>query len=122
MPMFHSEHRQLGLGSREQHPDPLLHIHPDTAQKLGIANGDWVYIETRRGRIKQRANYHEGLRVDVVDSEASWWFPERQGEIPSLFGSMESNSNVLTIDDPDLCDPLVGSWCNRGMLCKVYRA
>jgi thiosulfate reductase/polysulfide reductase chain A len=54
-------------------------------------------------------------------SKASWWFPEKQAEAPSLFGAFESNANMLTIDDPELCDPLVGSWCNRGLLCKVYK-
>jgi anaerobic selenocysteine-containing dehydrogenase len=122
MPMFHSEHRQLGIGHREKHPDPLVHIHPETAQSLGISHGDWVYIETVRGKIQQKANVTENIRPDVVSSEASWWFPEKQAEAPSLFGAFESNANILTIDNPDLCDPLVGNWCNRGLLCKVYKA
>ena len=121
MPMFHSEHRQLGMGLREKHPDPLLSIHPDTAQDLGIDNGDWVYIETKRGRIKQRANITEEMPPNVVNAEASWWFPEKKAELPSLYGALESNVNVLTIDDPDSCDPLTGSWCDRAMLCKVYK-
>ena len=45
MPQFHSEHRHIGYGMREQHPNPLMDIHPDTAQELGIADGDWVWIE-----------------------------------------------------------------------------
>ncbi len=122
MPMFHSEHRQKGIGLREKHPDPLVHIHPKTAEDLGINHGDWVYIETIRGRIRQKADVTDTIRQDVVDSEASWWFPEKTGELPSLFGALESNSNMLTLEDPDLCDPLTGAWCNRGLLCKVYKA
>ena len=52
---FNSEHRQLPL-CRKGHPEPLCDIHPETAAKLGIEDGDWVLIETRRGRIKQKAN------------------------------------------------------------------
>jgi anaerobic selenocysteine-containing dehydrogenase len=122
MPMFHSEHRQLGIGMREKHPDPLVHIHPETAKKFGIEKGDWVYIETKRGRIIEKADITESMRPDVVDAEVSWWFPEKKGELPSLFGSFESNANLLTIDDPDGCDPLTGGWCNRGLLCKIYKA
>jgi len=121
MPMFHSEHRQLGIGLREKHPDPLLSIHPDTAQRLGINDGDWVYIETRRGRIKQRAHISRDIRPDVVNAEASWWFPEKSGALPSLSGAMESNTNLLTLDDPEMCDPITGAWCNRALLCKVYK-
>jgi anaerobic selenocysteine-containing dehydrogenase len=122
MPQFHSEHRQLGIGLREMHPDPLATIHAETAASLGINNGDWVCIETRRGRIKQKAKVTDRILPNVVNAEASWWFPEKPGELPSLFGAFESNVNMLTIDDPDALDPLTGGWCNRAMLCKVYKA
>ena len=122
MPMFHSEHRQWGIGMRERHPEPLVDIHPETAQKLGISNGDWVWIETRRGRIKQKARLNDGILPNVVNVEASWWFPETPGEEPSLHGLWESNANVLTLDEPDRCDPLTGGWCNRALLCRIYRA
>jgi anaerobic selenocysteine-containing dehydrogenase len=46
---FHSENRQFGVGMRDQHPDPLADIHPETARGLNIADGDLVNIETRRG-------------------------------------------------------------------------
>jgi len=121
MPMFHSEHRQLGIGMRERHPDPLLTIHPDTARNLGIEEGDWVWIETRRGRIKQRASLNPGILPDVVNAEASWWFPEQPGEVPSLFGVFQSNANVLTPDGDEFCDPLTGGWPSRALLCKVYK-
>lgn len=121
MPMFHSEHRQLGIGTRERHPEPLMDIHPETAQKLGISESDWVWIETRRGRIKQKARLNDGILPNVVNAEASWWFPEMPGGEPSLHGLWESNANVLTLDEPDCRDPLTGGWCNRALLCRVYR-
>ena len=122
MPQFHSEHRQLGIGLRERHPDPLVTMHPDTAKKHGIKQGDWVYIETRRGKIKQKAKLTENILPNVINAEASWWFPEKEGNLPSLFGAFESNANMLTIDDPETLDPLTGGWCNRALLCKIYKA
>jgi thiosulfate reductase/polysulfide reductase chain A len=122
MPQYHSEHRQLGIGLREKHPDPLVTIHAETAGKLGIRDADWVYIETARGRIKQKAKLTRRILPNVVNAEASWWFPEKPGELPSLFGAFESNVNMLTIDEPETLDPLTGGWCNRAMLCKVYKA
>jgi thiosulfate reductase/polysulfide reductase chain A len=121
MPFFHSEYRQLGIGMRERHPEPLLDIHPDTARKLGIAEGDWVWIETRRGRIRQKARFNAGILPDVVNAEAGWWFPEKPGAEPSVHGVWESNANVLTANDEEFLDPLTGGWANRALLCKVYR-
>jgi len=95
MPMFHSEHRQIGIGMRERHPDPLVTIHPETAKKLGISDGEWVWIETLRGRITQKAHFDAGILPNVINCEASWWFPEKPGAAPSLFGAFESNANSL---------------------------
>jgi anaerobic selenocysteine-containing dehydrogenase len=121
MPMFHSEHRQLGMGLREQHPDPLMDIHPETAGKLGIANGDWAYIETRRGVIKMKAKVTTDIHPQVINCEHSWWFPEQPAREPWLGGMWESNCNVLTMNDPDTCDPVTGGWTSRALLCKVYK-
>lgn len=122
MPMFHSEHRHWGIGTRERHPDPLVDINIEDAQELDIKEGDWVYIETRRGRIKQRARVSGRIPRGVVNAEASWWFPEMPGEEPYLHGLWESNANVLTLDEPGCCDPLTGGWQTRALLCKVYKA
>jgi anaerobic selenocysteine-containing dehydrogenase len=120
-PMFHSEYRHYGMGTRAIHPDPIMEIHPDTARELGIAEGDWVWVETRRGRIKQKARVTPAIHPKVVNVQASWWFPERPGEEPHLYGIWDSLANVLTLDDPDTLDPLTGGWTNRALLCKVYK-
>ncbi len=121
-PLFHSEMRQFGIGMREQHPDPLMDIHPETASKFGIADGDWACIETLRGVIKQKANITEKIHPDVINVESHWWFPEQPAEEPSLHGLWQSNANILTLEDPDICDPLTGGWALRALLCKVYKA
>jgi thiosulfate reductase/polysulfide reductase chain A len=121
-PQYHSEHHQIAMGMRERPPDPIVDINTETARQLGINDGDWVYIETRRGRIKQKAHVTGGVRHDVVNCEASWWYPEMRGEEPYLHGLWESSVNVLTADDPDACGELVGGWALRALLCKVYKA
>jgi anaerobic selenocysteine-containing dehydrogenase len=120
-PMFHSEHRQWGTGMRELHPNPIVEIHPHTALRYGIADGDWVWIETRRGRIKQRVRLTTSIHPRVVNAEASWWFPEQPGEEPWLHGVWESNANVLTPDELETLDPLTGGWCHRALLCRIYK-
>jgi thiosulfate reductase/polysulfide reductase chain A len=120
-PFYHSEHRQIA-SLRKQHPDPLVQVHPETASRLGIGNGDWAWIETPRGRIKQKCQFYEGIEPGVVQAQHGWWFPEMPGEEPSLHGVWESNINVVTDDDPDSCNPISGGWPLRALLCKIYKA
>lgn len=115
---FHSEFRQIPK-LRRLNPDPLIEIHPDTANKLGIEEGDWVWIESIRGRVKQRAKLTDGIDSRVVHAQHGWWYPEDKRAEPSLHGVWESNINVLTdweeADEAMSCNPL------RGLLCKVYK-
>jgi anaerobic selenocysteine-containing dehydrogenase len=111
---FNSEHRQLPL-CRNGHPDPLAEIHPETAEKYGIENGDWMWIETRRGRIKQKAHVTDRIERRVIHCEHGWWFPERKG--PD-YGIFESNANVLT-NNRGPFDPQMGTYQLRGLLCQV---
>ena len=95
---------------RKMHPDPLVQIHPDTAKKHGIKDGDWVWIENDRGRIKQKCQIFDKIHPQVICCDFGWWFPEKPGDEPSLFGVWDSNVNVLTTDDLDACARTTGSW------------
>ena len=114
---FNSEHRQLPL-CRNAHPEPLAEIHPKTAAPLGIEDGDWMWIETRRGRIEQKAKVTDRIEPRVIHCEHGWWFPERKG--PD-YGIWESNANVLT-DNRAPFDPQMGTYQLRGLLCRVGKA
>lgn len=117
-PYRHSGGRQIA-SLRAIHSEPVLNINPETAGKLGIADGDTVYIETKRGRIEQKAVLTSGLDPRVVVADYDWWFPERG---PSqLYGWEESNINILTDSDPPY-NREMGSTNLRGLLCKVYKA
>ena len=121
MPQYHSEHRHFGTGMREVNPDPIADLNIKDAERSGINEGDWIIIETGRGRIKQRARISDKILEGVVNVQAGWWFPEMPAEDPSVHGLWESNANVLTLDDPDACDPLSGGWQARALLCKIYK-
>ena len=115
---FHSEHRQIST-LREINPAPLLEIHPETAQKLGISDGDWVWIENSHGRCKQKAKLTPTIDSRVVHAQHGWWFPEKPGPEPSLFGVWESNPNQLipwsTVGPSGYGAPL------KNQICKVYK-
>lgn len=113
---FHSEGRQI-KSLRKLCPDPLVEINPATAKELGIMEGDWVWIESLRGRVKQKARLTEGIHPRVVHAQHGWWFPEKD---PPEYGFKESNINLLTGGMPS--DPHTGGESFRSFLCKVYRA
>lgn len=119
LPFYHSEHRQV-KSQRKMHPDPIMQLNPETAKELGIADGDWAWVETPRGRIQQKCQIFEGIDPRVVHVQHGWWFPEEDGAEPSLYGVWKSNCNVLTDDNPDSCNTISGGWPLRGLLCKVY--
>ncbi len=121
-PFFHSEFRQVPL-LRELSPEPVSEINPRTAKELSIEDGDWIYIESPIGRIKQRAKLTEAVHPKVVVVSHMWWFPEGSDREPELGGAFESNLNVLTHNDPAQgYDPLTGCPQLRGFLVKIYKA
>jgi anaerobic selenocysteine-containing dehydrogenase len=119
-PLFHSEFRQID-SLRRLHPDPIVQVNPKTAESLGIGKGDWIWIESPRGRIKMKCQLYPGIDPLVVHCQHGWWFPELPGEEPSLHGVWESNVNVLTDDDPDHCNPISGGWPLKTAMCRIYK-
>ncbi len=113
---FHSEYRMIPW-LREIHPDPIVEIHPETAKKHKIREGDWVFIESPRGRIKQKAKLTTGIDPRVIAAEHGWWFPEVK--TPD-HGWDRSNINILTDNDPRYYDAAMGSTNLRVLLCKIY--
>jgi anaerobic selenocysteine-containing dehydrogenase len=113
---FHSAGRMIPL-LREIRPDPIVEVHPETAKKHGIEDGQWIYIESLRGRIKQRAKLYDGIDPRIVTSEHGWWFPEIKD--PG-HGWEISNANILTDNAFDTCDPNMGATNVRVCLCNIY--
>lgn len=113
---FHSENRQVPW-LRELHRDPMVEIHPETAEKEGIHEGDWVVIESPRGGVRQKAKLYGGMDPRVVAAEHAWWFPEKKA--PG-HGWEESNINILTDNAYETCDPAMGATNIRTLLCRIY--
>ncbi len=113
---FLSQYRNIPwLRSFQQ--DPVMQIHPDTAKECGVEDGDWAWIESPRGKIKQKARLFPGILRGVVMATANCFYPEEPGP---LHGLLKSNPNVLT--DNNHCDPMYGSPDLTCLLCKVYKA
>jgi predicted molibdopterin-dependent oxidoreductase YjgC len=91
-------------------------MHPETAEKYGIVDGDWVWIESPRGRIRQKARVFPGILKGVLMATANCFYPEESPE--SYHGLFISNPNVLANNNH--LDPMYGSPDLTCLLCKVY--
>jgi thiosulfate reductase/polysulfide reductase chain A len=117
-PMYNSEQRQWRSARREC-PDPLVTVHPDTAAALGVAEGDWVRVETARGSVRLRLQVSPAIHPRMADAQHGWWFPERGIDPAEPYGFRSSNVNVLCRDAPEDCSPATGSWTITGIPCRI---
>jgi anaerobic selenocysteine-containing dehydrogenase len=113
----HGEGRQIA-SLRRRRPEPIVTVHPATAKGLGIEEGDWVAIETRRGGIKQKAAFSSDIDPRVIIADYGWWFPERGSS--HQYDWAESNVNVLTGDGPPFNQEM-GSTNLRGIFCRIHK-
>jgi assimilatory nitrate reductase catalytic subunit len=56
----------------DHYPEPRVEMHPLLAQKLAIADGEWVEVASRRGRITLRAQVVQTIRPDTVFVPYHW--------------------------------------------------
>ena len=113
---FHSEHRQLPW-CRELWPAPRMEINPDDAKELGIEQGDWVWIESPKGKVRQTADLYYGIEPGVVNAEHQWWFPEL-----NQAGGGFDLCTINCLVDGDVQDPVCGASYLRAYNVKVYKA
>ncbi|MEW6261755.1 MAG: molybdopterin dinucleotide binding domain-containing protein [Thermodesulfobacteriota bacterium] len=90
---------------------PTVFMNTEKARELGLEDGDWIWIETKRGRVKQQLLTDPGIHPLVVNTEFGWGGTEEY---------KDSNINELTDCDPPY-DRETGSVALRGYPCRVYR-
>jgi len=56
----------------DQYPEPLIEMHPLLASRLGIADGDWTTVESRRGSCTLRAQVVKTIRPDTIFIPYHW--------------------------------------------------
>jgi len=116
---FHSEHRQIPW-LREIDPDPKVEIHPKVAEELGIQNGEWVYVENQRARVKAKAKVTPIIDPRMVMVAHGWWLPETKGTAPDFYGIWDYNvNNLIPMGAQGRCG--FGGGIYRAGLCRVTK-
>lgn len=65
----------------DQYPEPRLEMHPKLADKYGIADGEWVTTESRRGSCTLRAQVVTTIRPDTVFIPYHWPGPKSANQL-----------------------------------------
>jgi anaerobic selenocysteine-containing dehydrogenase len=115
---YHSAYRGIPW-LRELAPEPEISIHPQTAADLGLEEGDWAWVETAMGRIKQKVRLFQGIHPRVVQIHHGWWQGCKELGHEG-YGWDGANANILI--DNKRNDPYTGTPDMRSTLCRVYKA
>jgi assimilatory nitrate reductase catalytic subunit len=65
----------------KQIPEPYIELHPRLAEKLGIADQDWITAETRRGSMTLRAHVVRTIRPDTIFIPYHWAGPKSANQL-----------------------------------------
>jgi anaerobic selenocysteine-containing dehydrogenase len=85
-------------------PDPMVEIHPDAADGLGIRHGDLVIVATKYGNVEIRANLSTQVRKDSLRMTHGW---------------EEASANLLT--GMEYFDSISGFPWLRALPAKIER-
>jgi assimilatory nitrate reductase catalytic subunit len=97
--MFLSGNQTRRIGPLvDQYPEPLLELHPVLAKKHGIADGDWVTVESRRGSLTVRCQVVTTIRPDTVFVPYHW-----PGEKSVNLATISSQDPISKIPEYKVC-------------------
>jgi len=65
MAMYHSWDSQ-NAWLRQIHTYNFMHVHPSTAQKQGIEDGKWMWVESMHGKVRCLCRYSEAVEPGTV--------------------------------------------------------
>lgn len=112
---FHSEGRQIPL-QRELMPEPLVYVNPTDAEKYGLKEGQWVWVENDKDHCKQKVSITVTVQPGQALASHGFWFPE--GDPEDLFGFWDVNvSRLLELGH---CGETGFGADIKCTLCKIY--
>ena len=120
VPMYHHGTLRNVPWIREMYPVPQTWVNPVTAAEIGVEEGDWCFVESRRGKIQGRIHITEGIAPKVIYQER-FWNPELLDSDDPSRAWKAMNVNVLTKNDKPY-NPEFGTYTLRGFTVKVTRA
>jgi anaerobic selenocysteine-containing dehydrogenase len=113
-----TQHR--GIASlRKLSRDPEVEVHPAAADARGLAQGDWVRIETPHGSVRARAKLNEKLDPRVVVGQHGWWESCEEIGAPGYDPFSSDGANLNLVVSSGAVDPVSGSVPHRSYVCEI---
>lgn len=107
---------------RELRPYPWIWINPATARRYGIADGDWVKVESPHGWCRFQARYFEGISPEVLMTKRGWWQSCEELGVPGYAaGDGGSEVNNLYNSDPARFDKFYSQMAKQ-TLVRISKA
>jgi anaerobic selenocysteine-containing dehydrogenase len=101
-------------------PRCTLHVHPDDAARLGLADGADAAVSSRTGRVEVPVEVTDAIRPGVVSIPHGWGHDLDGVELGVARRHAGVNSNLLA--DDQLIDPLSGNAVLNGIPVEVAPA
>ena len=101
-------------------PRCTLHVHPDDAARLGLADGADAAVASRTGRVTIPVEVTDAIRPGVVSIPHGWGHDLDGVELSVARRHAGVNSNLLA--DDELMDPLSGTSVLNGIPVEVAPA
>jgi anaerobic selenocysteine-containing dehydrogenase len=114
------QHRNIPL-LREAAPEPVVEIHPETAAGIGVADGEWVDVETRLGKVSLKAKFTASLHPKVVCAVYGWWQACNALGLPGYDALSAKGANMNLLIPNAAIDPISASVPHRSRMCRVSR-
>ena len=113
---FNSEFRNVD-SLRNKEPFPYIYIHPLSAEKEGIRDGEWVIVYTDQNYdgVRLLVKISDNIDPRVIYITAAWWYPELE------FSEAWTKSNINMITTDECADLQMGASNLRGIICKIRK-
>jgi len=89
-------------------------INPETAKRLGVTDGAWVWVESPHGKIRVKARLYKGAMPNVVNIPFGW------GHRSGNRWDRNLGENPYTLLGDDL-DPMTSYPINGSVRVKIYK-
>jgi anaerobic selenocysteine-containing dehydrogenase len=101
-------------------PRCTMHLHPDDARRLGLADGDLARVRSRAGTVDVPVEVTDAIMPGVISIPHGWGHGQPGARLDVAAGHAGVNSNLLA--DEDALDPLSGNAVLNGVPVTVERA
>ncbi len=97
-----------------------MHLHPDDAVTLGLADGEWARVRSRVGEVTVVVEVTDAIRPGVVSIPHGWGHDMEGVQLGVAREHSGVNSNLLS--DETLFDPISGNAVLNGIPVEVVAA